>query len=49
MGNWEGGHPKEESQMETEVLAVITRIARKNGGKLPRGIHRRGNSLEVIS
>ena len=33
--------------METEGLAVTTRIARKNGGKLPRGIHRRGNSLVV--
>jgi hypothetical protein len=33
--------------METEILAVTGRIARKNGGKLPRGIHRRGKSLVV--
>ena len=46
MGSWEGD-PREESLMETEGLAVTTRIARKNGGKLPRGIHRRGNSLVV--
>jgi integrase len=33
--------------METEGLAVTTRIARKNDGRLPRGIHRRGKSLVV--
>ena len=33
--------------METDGLAVTTRIARKNDGKLPHGIHRRGKSLVV--
>jgi integrase len=33
--------------MENETLAVTARIARKNGAKLPRGIHRRGYSLVV--
>jgi integrase len=33
--------------METETMAVTARIVKKNGGKLPRGVHRRGNSLVV--
>ena len=47
MESWEGDHPREISPMETEGLAVTTRVARKNDGKLPRGIHRRGKSLVV--